>query len=75
MSGHCQSQCCFSILEADAKGRWSDALAAAGLVTSEEVDALEPVLARFSAAVTPEMARAINPDDPDDPLARQPRLE
>lgn len=51
--------------------RTARALAAAGLVAPEEVEALAPVLDRFSAAVTPEMVAAINPEDPDDPLARQ----
>ena len=51
--------------------RTARALAEAGLVPPEEVDALAPVLARFSAAVTPEMAAAIQQGDRDDPVARQ----
>lgn len=43
----------------------------ANLVAQEDVDSLTPVAARYSAAITPGLARLIAPDDPRDPIARQ----
>ncbi|WP_457103820.1 lysine-2,3-aminomutase-like protein [Methylobacterium sp. P5_C11] len=54
-----------------------DDLMAAGLVSGEEADGVSAVLARYAVSVTPDMAELIDPDDPDDPIARQfvPRAE
>src|ERR1700682_459837 len=46
-------------------------LVAQGLVPVEDLPDLEKVAARYAVAVTPEMAALIDPDDPDDPIARQ----
>jgi lysine 2,3-aminomutase len=46
-------------------------LAAQGLVPVEDLPDLEKVAARYAVAVTPDMAELIDPDDPDDPIARQ----
>src|SRR5882672_3346119 len=46
-------------------------LAAQGLVPVEDLPDLEKVAARYAVAVTPDMAGLIDPDDPDDPIARQ----
>ena len=46
-------------------------LVGAGLVTAEAAQALEVVVARYALALTPEMAALIDPDDPNDPIARQ----
>jgi lysine 2,3-aminomutase len=43
----------------------------AGLVFRSRAAALEPVAARYAVAITPAMAALIDPDDPDDPIARQ----
>jgi lysine 2,3-aminomutase len=43
----------------------------AGLVPAEQAAALERVAARYAVAITPAMAELIDPDDPDDPIARQ----
>lgn len=46
-------------------------LAAAGLATGTTLEALEAVAARFAVAITPAVSDAIDPADPQDPLARQ----
>jgi lysine 2,3-aminomutase len=46
-------------------------LAAAGLIASEQIDALEPVAARYAIAITPAIADLIDASDSDDPIARQ----
>ncbi len=46
-------------------------LAAAGLIGGHEIAALVPVAARYAVALSPAMAALIDPDDPDDPIARQ----
>ncbi|MGA0599838.1 lysine-2,3-aminomutase-like protein [Caulobacter sp. KR2-114] len=46
-------------------------LAAAGLVASERLPALEAVAARYAVAITPAMAELIDVADDDDPIARQ----
>jgi lysine 2,3-aminomutase len=46
-------------------------LRAAGLVPSEAEAQLERVAARYAVAITPDMARLIDRDGPDDPIARQ----
>ncbi|WP_291861341.1 lysine-2,3-aminomutase-like protein [Bradyrhizobium sp.] len=46
-------------------------LVAQGLVPVENLADLEKVAARYAVAVTPEIAALIDPDDPDDPIARQ----
>jgi len=46
-------------------------LAARGLVPVEHLAGLEKVAARYAVAVTPDMAALIDPDDPNDPIARQ----
>lgn len=46
-------------------------LAAAGLVSPDEMKRLESVAARYAVSITPAMAELIDPADPDDPIARQ----
>ena len=46
-------------------------LAAAGLVPTDGVAALEAVARRYAVALTPALAALIDPGDPDDPIARQ----
>jgi lysine 2,3-aminomutase len=46
-------------------------LAAHGLVAVEDLPDLEKVAARYAVAVTPNVAALIDPDDPQDPIARQ----
>jgi lysine 2,3-aminomutase len=46
-------------------------LVARGLVPAADLSDLEKVAARYAVAVTPDMAALIDPDDPDDPIARQ----
>jgi lysine 2,3-aminomutase len=46
-------------------------LAARGLAAVADLPDLEKVAARYAVAVTPAMAALIDPDDPDDPIARQ----
>ncbi|MDP3692262.1 lysine-2,3-aminomutase-like protein [Bradyrhizobium sp.] len=46
-------------------------LVAQGLVPVEALADLEKVAARYAVAVTPDVAALIDPDDPDDPIARQ----
>lgn len=48
-----------------------DDLLAAGLLSLERADVLRTVEARYSVAVTPEIAALIDPSDPTDPIARQ----
>ena len=47
------------------------ALVDAGLVPAEDRPALDAVAARYAVAVTAGMAALIDPNDPDDPIARQ----
>lgn len=51
--------------------RSADDLAAAGLVSEAEAEALRSVLARYALSITPDMAALIDPDEPDDPIGRQ----
>src|SRR3954464_5504731 len=46
-------------------------LVAHGLAPAADLPELERVAARYAVAVTPEVAALIDPDDPDDPIARQ----
>jgi lysine 2,3-aminomutase len=46
-------------------------LASYGLVSVADLPDLEKVAARYAIAVTPDVAALIDPDDPDDPIARQ----
>src|SRR6202035_567014 len=46
-------------------------LVANGLVSVEQLPDLEKVAARYAVAVTADIAALIDPDDPDDPIARQ----
>jgi lysine 2,3-aminomutase len=46
-------------------------LIAAGLIPDAEATALEAVASRYAIAITPGIARIIDPADPDDPIARQ----
>ena len=48
-----------------------DELANAGLIADRDREALDAVAARYAIAVTPAMARLIDHDDPNDPIARQ----
>jgi lysine 2,3-aminomutase len=47
------------------------ALACASLIAPERVQALEQVAARYALAITPASAALIDPDDAEDPIARQ----
>jgi len=42
-----------------------------GLASAAALPDLEKVAARYAVAVTRDMAALIDPDDPDDPIARQ----
>ena len=46
-------------------------LLAHGLASPADLADLEKVAARYAIAVTPDIAALIDPDDPDDPIARQ----
>jgi lysine 2,3-aminomutase len=46
-------------------------LVAHGLLPAHALSDLERVAARYAVAVTPQVAALINPDDPNDPIARQ----
>ena len=46
-------------------------LASHGLVLASDLRDLEKVAARYAVGVTPEVAALIDPDDPNDPIARQ----
>ena len=46
-------------------------LVARGLVKSASVAGLDELVARYALAITPAMADLIDPDDPQDPIARQ----
>ena len=46
-------------------------LVARGLAAVEDLADLNRVAARYAVAVTPDMAALIDPDDPNDPIARQ----
>ena len=46
-------------------------LVAHGLAPAAGLPMLEQVAARYAVAVTPDIATLIDPDDPDDPIARQ----
>jgi lysine 2,3-aminomutase len=46
-------------------------LVAHGLVRAADLAVLDKVAARYAVAVTPDIAALIDPDDPDDPIARQ----
>lgn len=48
-----------------------DDLAAAGLVSAEDLPGLAAVAARYAVALTPDTAELIDPADPADPIARQ----
>ncbi|MBA3519418.1 MAG: lysine-2,3-aminomutase-like protein [Rhizobiales bacterium] len=43
----------------------------AGLAARDRIAELERVAARYAVAISPAMAELIDPDDPDDPIARQ----
>ena len=47
------------------------ALTEAGLVSPEQLPALEAVAARYAVAITPAMARLVDPANANDPIARQ----
>lgn len=47
------------------------ALVAAGLLPATAAAALEPIAARYAVAVPPAFLALIDPNDPDDPIARQ----
>jgi lysine 2,3-aminomutase len=46
-------------------------LSAAGLIAPADVEALAPVAQRYAVAVTPDMLALIDPQDAEDPIARQ----
>ena len=46
-------------------------LVAHGLARAADLAVLDKVAARYAVAVTPDIAALIDPDDPDDPIARQ----
>ena len=60
-----QSQACHDI--AASRPNWSRM----ALRRPPSLPELENVAARYAVAVTPDMAALIDPDDPDDPIARQ----
>ena len=51
--------------------RDADALAAAGLIAPDTVEAITGVIRRYAVAVTPDIAGLIDRDDPHDPIGRQ----
>jgi lysine 2,3-aminomutase len=51
--------------------RTPSALAEAKLVAHDRIKAVEQVAARYAVAITPAVARLIDPPDRDDPIARQ----
>ncbi len=51
--------------------RSAEALADAGLLAPTRLPALAPVAARYAVALTPALARLIDPADPADPIGRQ----
>src|SRR6202043_591688 len=51
--------------------RQPEELVAHGLALSADLADLEKVAARYAVAVTPDIAALIDPDDPDDQIARQ----
>jgi lysine 2,3-aminomutase len=54
-----------------------DELVARGLVPADAAGALESVAARYAVSITSDVAELIDPNDPNDPIARQyvPRVE
>src|SRR5262245_48470222 len=46
-------------------------LVAHGLARPSDVADLEKVASRYAVAITPDIATLIDPDDPNDPIARQ----
>jgi lysine 2,3-aminomutase len=48
-----------------------DELVARGLAREADAEALQRLTARYALAITPAMAALIDPNDPDDPIARQ----
>jgi lysine 2,3-aminomutase len=51
--------------------RTADDLAAADLISADEIAALAPVAARYAVAITPALADLIDASDANDPIARQ----
>ena len=51
--------------------RSTDDLVEAGLLNAERAVALEPLATRYTVAITPEMSKLIDRDDPFDPIAAQ----
>lgn len=51
--------------------RTIDDLAESGLVRTDELSELAKVAARYAIAITPDVAALIDPQDPNDPIARQ----
>jgi lysine 2,3-aminomutase len=51
--------------------RGPNEVCAGALVPDERLAELKKVAARYAVAITPAMAELIDPDDPDDPIARQ----
>jgi len=47
------------------------AFADAGLITADQIPALQRVAAQYAVAITPAMADLVDPGDPCDPIARQ----
>ncbi|MGZ5877404.1 MAG: lysine-2,3-aminomutase-like protein [Bradyrhizobium sp.] len=58
-------------LLSDTTLRQPDELVGYGLAPAADLPDLEKVAARYAVAVTPDMAALIDPNDPDDPIARQ----
>ncbi|MDG2155881.1 MAG: lysine-2,3-aminomutase-like protein [Gammaproteobacteria bacterium] len=57
--------------EASQKGSGLAQLRQAGHITDAQRNSLEPVAAQFGVAVTPQMLRQIDPQNPSDPVAAQ----
>src|ERR1700761_8733751 len=51
--------------------RTPEDLVARGFATAADLPDLEKVAARYAVAVTPDIAALIDPEDPNDPIARQ----
>ncbi len=58
-------------MTADRSLKTPDALAAAGLVAPDALAPIRAVADRYAIALTPTVLSLIDPDDPDDPIARQ----
>ena len=49
----------------------TDELVGAGMIAAEDRANIAAVTERYALAITPDMAALIDPNDPNDPIARQ----